>query len=87
MKRIFKTIFKLLLISIVLIVIYFVVTGWNMYIGAVSKISIEDKINEIRSRDNYVKIEDIPDYYWKAVVAIEDKRFFDHGYTLLKRKK
>ena len=79
MKRIFKTIFKLLLISIVLIVIYFVVTGWNMYISAVSKISIEDKINEIRSRDNYVKIEDIPDYYWKAVVAIEDKRFFDHG--------
>ena len=79
MKKIIKLILLLLLIVIILAILYFGITGFSMYRSAVSKISIEDKIEEIRSKENYVKMEDIPDYYWKAVVAVEDKRFFEHG--------
>ena len=40
---------------------------------------LEAKINEIRSDYTYVKSEDMPEQYLKAVVAIEDRRYYNHG--------
>ena len=49
-----------------------------MYQDAISKISIEDKVNEIMSDDNYISLEELPKDYIKAVISVEDHRFYDH---------
>ena len=74
---------KRLIISILLIVLIFGVLltykGYEMYKEAVSKISLEAKIEEIRSDDYYIKIDALPNEYLIAVVDVEDHRFYDHN--------
>jgi membrane peptidoglycan carboxypeptidase len=41
--------------------------------------SIEDKVKEIKSIENYTKYDELPEDYINAVVAVEDKRFFKHS--------
>ncbi len=79
MKKIIGSLIKLLLVIIILIFVYFIVSGYILYRVSIKSKSLEEKIKDIREADNYVKLEDMPEYYWKAVVAVEDKRFFEHG--------
>lgn len=53
--------------------------GYNMYKEALDKISVKDKVTELRTEENYTKFEDLPKFYLDAVVAVEDRRFYDHG--------
>lgn len=53
-------------------------SGYNLYKEVTSEISIDDKVNEIRSKENYVESENIPGYFLDAIVSVEDHRFYDH---------
>lgn len=53
--------------------------GYTMYKQALDKISVKDKVAELQSQKNYTKYEDLPEFYLDAVVAVEDRRFYDHG--------
>lgn len=53
--------------------------GYIMYKQALDKISVKDKVAELQSQKNYTKFEDLPEFYLDAVVAVEDRRFYDHG--------
>ena len=53
--------------------------GYTIYKQALDEISVKDKVAEIKSQENYTKIEDMPEFYLDAVVAVEDHRFYDHG--------
>ena len=53
--------------------------GYTMYKQALDKISVKDKVAELQSQKNYTKCEDLPEFYLDAVVAVEDRRFYDHG--------
>ncbi len=77
-KFIFKTI---LWIFILFIIIGSIILGlgYLKYKDAVSKISILNKIQEIRESNNYTKIEEISINFKNAVVAIEDHRFYNHN--------
>ena len=76
-------ILKRIIISIILIILFAVgiVTykGYTIYKQALNEISVKDKVAEIQSQENYTKIEDLPEFYLNAVVAVEDHRFYDHG--------
>jgi membrane peptidoglycan carboxypeptidase len=50
-----------------------------MYKSAINEISLEDKIYEIKNSSTYVDINDVPDYYKNAIIAVEDHRFKEHG--------
>ena len=52
--------------------------GYEMYQNAIEAQSLEDKVNEIQSREGYTKIEELPETYLDAVVSVEDHRFYDH---------
>lgn len=52
--------------------------GYQVYKEAESQISLSKKVQEIRSKDTFTSIEDLPETYVNAVVAVEDKRFFTH---------
>ncbi len=53
--------------------------GYKMYQDAVEEVSLEEKVEEIRTQENYTEYEELPEDYIDAVVAVEDKRFFRHG--------
>ena len=57
----------------------FLAWGYTLYQEVLGRVSITDTINEIRERDGFVPLEDLPEYYIDAVVAVEDHRFFEHG--------
>ena len=76
-----KLILKILLwFFIILFIICSLVLGlgYLKYKEATDKISVIDRIEEIRKSYNYTKLEDVSDDYKNAVVAIEDHRFYDH---------
>lgn len=78
MKRL---ILKLLLwIFIILFIVCSLILGlgYLKYKEATDKISVIDRVQEIRESENYTKLKDVSDDYKNAVVAIEDHRFYDH---------
>lgn len=78
MKFIKKLIF-LLLIAIIIIFSVVALNGKKMYDEKISKTSLQDTIAKIESNKNYVKLEDLPNDYKNAVIAVEDHRFKKHG--------
>ena len=74
---------KNIIIFIILIVIIAgsIITykGYIIYKQALDEISVKDKVAEIKSQENYTKIEDMPEFYLNAVIAVEDHRFYNHG--------
>lgn len=78
MKFIKKLIFTILLIIIIVISVI-VYMGYSMYKEAINKVSICDKIQEIKSDENYLTIDNIPDDFKHAIVAVEDHRFYTHS--------
>ena len=41
--------------------------------------SVTDKVNQIKSDENYTKLNQLPEFYLDAVIAVEDRRFYEHG--------
>lgn len=53
--------------------------GYDMYKEALSKVPLENKIEMIKQKDNYTKIEELPQMYIDAVISVEDHRFYKHN--------
>ena len=72
------------LISFILIVAliaggFCFIRGKQLYDKKLSEISLEDKVNSIKSSESFVPISSLPDYYKNAVIAVEDHRFREHS--------
>lgn len=67
-----------ILVVFVVIISYFVFDGYSLYKEAISEMSIEDRIAEIRNSKSFTHISDVPEYYKNAVISIEDHRFYSH---------
>ena len=78
MKVIKKIIFVVILvaISISLLVIG---NGYNMYKGALEQMPLSKKVASIIEKENYSKIDEIPQIYKDAVISVEDHRFYKHN--------
>ena len=77
-----KTFLKIiLLISLVCISIGLLVigNGYNMYKEAIEKDPLEQKVEEIKSKENYVSLSELPQIYLNAVISVEDHRFYRHN--------
>ena len=77
-KRILISILVIILILAIGVATFFGIQGYKMYKTALEENSMEDVVNEIRSNENFTKIEDLPKDYINAVVAVEDRRFYKH---------
>lgn len=72
----------LLILSVFLLIIgsVLVYQGYDMYKDAINEISIEEKIENIKSNtENYAYIQDLTQDYRNAVIAVEDRRFYKHS--------
>lgn len=77
--KVIKKIVIIIVIICSIIVGYFGVKGYNMYKEAIDKMSLETKISQIKSKENYTKLEEVPSIYINAVIAVEDHRFYKHN--------
>ena len=82
MKKVIKKILFIVFILVIIAVsigLIVVQSGYDMYKGALEQVSLNDKIESIREKDNYTKIEDVPQIYIDAVISVEDHRFYKHN--------
>ena len=74
---------KRIIIFLILVVLFtgatLIYQGYTLYKQALDKINVKDKVTELQVQENYTKFEDLPEFYLDAVVAVEDRRFYDHG--------
>lgn len=82
MKKIIKALFLLILLAILIggiILSIFVYQGHELYKEALEESSMEERIDIIRSKSDYLTIDKIPNDFKNAIIAIEDHRFETHG--------
>lgn len=81
MKKLIKRL-AVLILALVLIfsaVAYpYIKRGYDLYSEAVRKMSIEDKVAQIRSSDSFADFDEISPYFTKALLKAEDRRFYYH---------
>lgn len=69
--------FILLIFTLICGLIFY--KGYSIYKTAIKNVPINQKIEEIKSSNNYVKIDKVSSDYKKAVIAVEDHRFYEHN--------
>lgn len=80
MIKFLKRLILIILFIAVVIFSYFTYQGYTLYKEAITEMSIEDKIKEIKvEKKNYIEYENLPKDYINAIVAVEDRRFFEHN--------
>ena len=77
--KFFKKLFLMLILVILIIGSVILLNGYKLYKTTIDNLSLEDKILEIKSNDTYVSIKDVPTYYINAIIAVEDRRYFEHN--------
>ena len=78
MKTFLKVILLLMLIGIS-IGLLLIGKGYDMYKEAIQETPLEEKVEEIKSKENYTKISELPQMYLDAVISVEDHRFYKHS--------
>lgn len=77
--KLIRRLLLLVLIIIIAIISFLIYEGHLMYEDAISEISLDKKISEIRSQTDFVKLDEVPQYYLDAIIAVEDHRYKQHG--------
>ena len=73
--------------KVILVIIFFSISialvvignGYDMYKSALKEVPLEEKVNSIREKANYAKIQEVPQMYINAVISVEDHRFYKHN--------
>ena len=77
--KVIKNIIFVAIVFLISIVLLVVGNGYDMYKDAISKIPLTEKVETIKEKENYTKIEEVPEIYIKAVISVEDHRFYKHN--------
>lgn len=77
MKGFLKAVFFVVLI-LLSIALLFVGNGYTMYKEAIESIPLEEKVDQIREKENYTELSELPQIYLNAVISVEDHRFYQH---------
>ncbi len=79
MKKFVRRLISWVLVLALCITGYFSALGYTMYKSVTKEKSIEERIEEIKEKDNYTQLSYIPKIYKDAVIAVEDSRFYKHS--------
>jgi len=74
-----RKLFLFVIIVFITIIAIYTGIGYNMYKNAIEETPIDERIAEIKAKDNYTKFEELPKVYINAVIAVEDHRFYKHN--------
>ncbi len=79
MFKLFRKLVKLALIVAILIGSFIGLLGYFKYREAIKNVPIEVKVTSIREDSNYTPLDEISTDFTDSIVAIEDRRFYEHG--------
>ena len=80
MLKIIRRIILIIITILIAIVGVYIYQGYQVYETAIDEISIEEKVVEIKENtEHYTEYSTLPENYINAVVAVEDRRFFEHS--------
>lgn len=82
MKTLARIIRRVLVIALVTVIAMCALTVWRgygMYREALADRPISQTVEELRATDTYTELDELPQTYLDAVVAVEDHRFYEHG--------
>lgn len=82
MRGVLRAVRRVALVLLAVVLLGAVAVAWRghaLYRRAVSERGIEEVVASVRARPGYVSIDDLPQTYLDAVVAVEDHRFYEHG--------
>lgn len=58
-------------------------SGWQMYEDALAACPLEEKAAQTTAQENFTTLDQLPGVYLDAVLAVEDRNFYDHhGFNL-----
>lgn len=76
-----KIIFRLFVIIILIALIFcgfYAYQGYKVYQDVIEEKNIGQRVSELQSKEDYVKLDEIADVYVELVVESEDHRFYQH---------
>lgn len=78
-----KKIFMLALLVILTWAGLIFYNGWQMYDDALAGCPLEKKAEEISRQEHFTTLDQLPEVYLDAVLAVEDRNFYNHhGFSL-----
>lgn len=78
-----KKIFMLALLVILTWTGLIFYNGWQMYDDALAGCPLEEKAEEISGQEHFTTLDKLPEVYLDAVLAVEDRNFYNHhGFSL-----
>ncbi len=77
--KLFKRLLILLLFLLVIGSSILFVVGYGYYANTLKEKPLISRVEEVTSKENFMKFEDLPDNYINAVISVEDHRFYEHG--------
>ena len=78
-KRLIIIIILAVLIVGTTVAVIFGIPGYTMYQKALKETPIDQKIASIKEKESYTEFADLPEMYVNAVIAAEDRRFYEHS--------
>lgn len=55
------------------------IKGYRMYQNAIAEETLDERVEKVRSSENFTVYSEMPQFYIKATVSVEDHRFEKHG--------
>ena len=77
-----KLLFKMIIILLVIITgfcWYYGYLGYQIYQDKIQEQSLSERVNQLKSKEDYVTLDQISPIYKEAVLESEDRRFYQHG--------
>ena len=78
MMKWIKRLFSFILLCLLIAGGILLFQGYRGYREALAGKSVEEMVRQIEEIDNYTPLDELPQTYIDAVLAVEDKRFYSH---------
>ena len=78
-RKLFTRLLLLVLAAAVAVCCLVGAGGYWMYRAALAQQSLQDRVAGIRAQPGYTPLDQLPQLYLDAVVAVEDRRFYQHA--------
>lgn len=79
MKKFIKKTILILLLIIIILASIFALIGYASYSKALKEKPLITRVDEVINKEHYTPFSELPKVYIDAVVATEDRRFYEHG--------
>ena len=79
-----KLLFKMIIILLVIITGfcgYYGYLGYQIYQDKIQEQSLSERVHQLKSKEDYVTLDQISPIYKEAVLESEDRRFYQHGHV------